>query len=835
MKREQVIEKLRELGQKVLEKIEKGENPYIEIPIRSLSNIIWDEKRGLITLGENKAKRYFFHVGHARKFMQTMLVASFCEKLLEENIHTSIRDMYYNLKRTLPGSKENTFEEQAESDPIIIDLETSLGVLREQLHLIADRKGVVAGNVVIRDRGDEIDWSKLGSGGWSIPSAVEDIEFVSVDADFILVVEKNAAFERLHEDKFWKKHNCILIGTGGQAARGTRRLINRLRTEFNLPVYVMTDADSIPPWEIVIVRDKETKEVKVSPIGKLLEDYVDANLEKEFLYLPWETLAMDEETGKIEWKPIEYVYRHRIDGELLRIHTYGRGVVEVTPAHSLFAFRNGKIESVKASELKEGDYLVVSRELPPLAEAKEKEIVVAEILKENLPKENHNRIYLYMEDGRKVLLRDATQQEIQNAIYVRHANGKQKIKNKIRIDERFAWLLGLWVAEGTIRERYVEWHLGRHEEKLIEKLVSILSNDLNLETTIRLEGKNKTGIRISAGSSIFATLFKSLGLKNGSHQKQIPTIIFNSPTEVQQAFLKGLIDGDGHIDEYFNLVYFTSSSILAKQVTMLLLSFGVVPTIVESGKGIYVRVPYMRMNQKFIQKFLGIRKPVRVMYMNDSIYGVPNDGIIKKISINWMNSKGFSYSVKSKIINQQRFVDAATKYGIPEKYKDEINVDMLNSMVTFVRIKKIEKRKYHGDVFDFAVPKLNSFIGGSGIVFHNSYGWYIYSVIKAGSMNLAHTSELLGTPDARFIGLSASDIKEYGLENYTIKATERDIKRAKELLGYPWFKHKEWQKEIKLMIKMGKKAELEALSARGLRFITNTYLPEKISEEKFLP
>ena len=243
LKREEVIKKLQSLGLKVWKKVEKKENPYVEIPIRSLSNVRFDEKTKALTLGNKVAKRYFFHVAHAKKFMQTLLVASFCKELLEQNLHTSLRDMFYALKRTLPNSKENTFDEQKESDPIVVDLEVALNVLREQLHLSADVRGRVVGNVVIEDRGDLIDWSKLGSGGWAIPSNVEDIEFKKVKAKFILVVEKNAAFERLHEDKFWKKHKAILLTTQGQAARGARRLIQRLSTEFDLPVYVFTDSD----------------------------------------------------------------------------------------------------------------------------------------------------------------------------------------------------------------------------------------------------------------------------------------------------------------------------------------------------------------------------------------------------------------------------------------------------------------------------------------------------------------------------------------------------------------------------------------------------------------
>ena len=236
--------KLEQLGEKTLNEINRNENPNIEIPIRSLSNVTYDAKTKMLTIGDKTAKRYFFNVAHAKKFMQTLMVAAFCKELQDQNLHTSLRDLFYVLKRTFPNSQENTFDEQSESDPMVVDLEVTLDILREQLHLNADIRGRVVGNVIIEDRGDVIDWGKLGSGGWAIPSNVEEIIFKKVKADYILVIEKNASFERLHEDKFWQKQKAILVTTQGQSARGTRRLIQRLATEFNLPVYVFTDADS---------------------------------------------------------------------------------------------------------------------------------------------------------------------------------------------------------------------------------------------------------------------------------------------------------------------------------------------------------------------------------------------------------------------------------------------------------------------------------------------------------------------------------------------------------------------------------------------------------------
>ena len=238
------INRMDKLGKKIVDEVKKMENPSIDIPIRSLSNVSFDAKTKSLSLGDKVSKRHYFNVAHAKPFMQTLLVAAATKGLVKDNLHTSLRDLFYMLKRTLPNSHENTFDDQSESDDMIVDLEVTLDTLREKLHLNADIRGRVVGNVVIEDREDEINWGKLGSGGWAIPSNVEDVQLKKVKADYILVIEKNAAFERLHEDKFWQNQNCILVTTQGQAARGTRRLIQRLSTEHDLPVYIFTDADS---------------------------------------------------------------------------------------------------------------------------------------------------------------------------------------------------------------------------------------------------------------------------------------------------------------------------------------------------------------------------------------------------------------------------------------------------------------------------------------------------------------------------------------------------------------------------------------------------------------
>ncbi|MCC5994196.1 MAG: DNA topoisomerase IV subunit A [Candidatus Aenigmarchaeota archaeon] len=248
-KKEEILLTLKALGDSFLKEIEEGKNPSVEIPTRTLRNVRFDEKNRRLYLGGYVSRRYLLHLAQIRSFTQLAGVAALAKKLIEEDKHVSLRETFYILKRTIPGLKRNIVDEQEESNRAVEDLELVINALREQLHINANKLGAVAGNVVIRDRGDLIDWSKLGSGGWSVPSNVEDIEFVKVDAKFVLYIEKSAVWERLHEDKVWKKLNCIIVASQGQATRGIRRLLQRLNYEHGLPIFVLTDAD---PWGIYI-------------------------------------------------------------------------------------------------------------------------------------------------------------------------------------------------------------------------------------------------------------------------------------------------------------------------------------------------------------------------------------------------------------------------------------------------------------------------------------------------------------------------------------------------------------------------------------------------------
>ncbi len=117
------------------------------------------------------------------------------------------------------------------------------------------------------------------------------------------------------------------------------------------------------------------------------------------------------------------------------------------------------------------------------------------------------------------------------------------------------------------------------------------------------------------------------------------------------------------------------------------------------------------------------------------------------------------------------------------------------------------------------------------------YGYFnIYRTLKVGSGNAAHLNEYFCVPQARFLGVTPEDIKQYDLPTHPLK--EVDKKRANDALANdPFIRHyKGWQSAVHKMLKMGVRVEQQALAKHGLEFVARQYLPDKLKYvSKFLP
>lgn len=113
------------------------------------------------------------------------------------------------------------------------------------------------------------------------------------------------------------------------------------------------------------------------------------------------------------------------------------------------------------------------------------------------------------------------------------------------------------------------------------------------------------------------------------------------------------------------------------------------------------------------------------------------------------------------------------------------------------------------------------------------YGYgNIYRTLKVGSGNAAHINEYFCVPQAKFIGVTPDDIAQYNLPTHPLK--DIDFKKIKDLIKNDPFiiEHKEWQKALQQMAKLKMRVEQQAFAAHGLNFVMDTYLPDKIKNQK---
>ncbi len=116
------------------------------------------------------------------------------------------------------------------------------------------------------------------------------------------------------------------------------------------------------------------------------------------------------------------------------------------------------------------------------------------------------------------------------------------------------------------------------------------------------------------------------------------------------------------------------------------------------------------------------------------------------------------------------------------------------------------------------------------------WGHYIYSVIKQGSISLAFESERMAVPEAKFLGIRSKDYKACDLsDDVKIELNDNDIKRAKEIMAYPWFEgHKGWQREIEGLLNNGFKMEVESLITKDISYVTEEYVPQRLKAKDWL-
>jgi DNA topoisomerase-6 subunit A len=877
-KKKMVATNLKSLGEQLYQQFTKKQWPAIRMPSRSTSNIHYDLKTKQYILGDQTVKRSASNVRHIRPLTQLVWTGSFVNELTHQGKTSTLRDVFYSAQ-----AYEMSFTDQAESDDIITDLETVLGNAREDFNVFPEERSAIFGDMTIEFtvKGYEGKTLNLAShpDGLMIGPALVSSEFYECKADKIIAIEKGGLFTRFIEEKVHEKYHALLIHTAGQAPRATRALMRRMNDELGLPVYIFCDAD---PWgmhianviisgsvrqnEPIVVKDSKGT-VRIEAIGsfvdRILRDNgftVDPHGNEVCYDVPYETLTVDK-GNSLRFKPMSAVVRHFHQGSLYSLTTQSGRTVTVTPNHSVFILRKGQITSIPTSEIRKGELMVIGRNVStkttPTALINVVEVLLNQASKRPL-------LYVTIESARSKYHRrrrletfNSEQKAPKLAKHERTAfisckRAFDKVQDmcpvRIWLSEEFARLLGYYVSEGYLGfsdkiPRNVNMTFGLDEADIVDDAERCVKSVFPRASTHKSINRQKHSITLTFGGTPTALLFQAM-CGEGFDEKHVPSVIIGADREYVIEFLKGCF-GNGYITNSGGLCWKMKNPPLITELTYLMMSIGVLASIEKSK------------NIALVSGASEVEKVTKTILHDDD-----KNTILQRLASTKTGSqlmpKAFPVSAcgltayKSTILRHKNHSDKCKNLYrricevIQNGTEGSVNRSNLTAALEHVlscgieKVDQVAEEKLRQilqlvtsdiafdpvvdiavtpmvseNVYDVSVPEIERFIGGrAGFLLHNS-------------ANAAHLREL-NTPDAKWCGVTASDIVKYKLPSDPL--TELDIKRLHELEKDPRYDGKLWQHEIATFLKNKRKSEQEAFSRYGLAFIVDKYLPDKFKE-----
>ena len=867
---------LKDLGGTVYSDLDEGRFPSLTLASRSVRNIVYDKKLQQFVLGPTTVKKSSGNIKHIRPFTQLVWLAYFAKKLVDEKRTSTLRDVFYSAQ-----AFNVEFQDQAESDELITDLEVLMAMAREGMNIYPEERSAIFGNMTIEYtvpgyEGKTADLS-ANPDGVMIGPALTTAEFRDTDAEIVLAIEKGGLFTRFTEERVHQKYKAILINTAGQPPRSTRYLIRRLNQELGLPVGILCDAD---PWgahiamviksgsvqreEPIVVRDSSGR-ISISPIGEFVDQciadygyFYDSYGNEVCGAIPYETLSVGEDS-KIGFHPMSAAIRHRNTAPLLRVSTASGREVVVTPNHSVFVLKNGRVQEAETSSLSPKDLLVIERN----ASLRRTRPVEIDSVKELLALSKDTRLpelYVHVEDERSKFhdRRRLTtfepgrkQPKLNNHLHssfvsCRNNRTPDMLPARLWLTREFARLFGYYMSEGRVAKangtpRAVELSFGLGEPDVVDDAEACIQAVFPRATIRRVVDEPGNGITLRFGGTPTALLFLKL-CGTGFAHKRLPMLMMSARKEHVLEFLKGCF-GDGNITNSGGLVWKMKNPQLITDLSYLMTCNGITTsigsdkiTLMVSGSAELQKVVSTVLHEDdralIISHIASTRQSSYLMPKAFPVLSSGLAGLKKEIYRHAKHDSGSKnlYRRICEVIqygteggtNRERLCGVLEHLSVcQEEPLNESARSAVTSLLKHVKgdisfdpIVKVEETTQADEyVYDVSVPGIERFIGGrSGILLHNS-------------ANAAHLRELT-TPESVWLGVWASDIQKYKLPSD--KLTEIDIKRVYELKADPRYAEKMWHDELDLFLKHKRKSEQEAFARYGLSYIVDTYLPEKL-------
>ncbi len=510
------------------------------------------------------------------------------------------------------------------------------------------------------------------------------------------------------KEDYWGNVNPVgPRGVYDEAKRFAEAMTMAYHRYHGLDTRIVRIFNSIPADEFTVVFDNDA--MHFGSIGEWFDARAEGIAGRKVL-VP----AFDPSTCRIGLREVSAVIKHPCQTDVYEVRTrYGRRV-RVTTDHSVFRrSRDGQPEPVPVSQLRVGDDIAIPAVLPVIEKNPAEMSITAHLLasrddgdlwnyavaspslgavvaarREEIhgilaasgrfhAERARNQLSCLTNRYRRlsflplaVVKRLGVEVPVDARVRLRKAGVKVWLPDRIAITDDLLWLIGFFQAEGcAILNDHDAFLTFCSDQRFLDRAAHILETQLGLHV-VRVEYTPARGPSIAVHSRILHMVFDEMFQVLGD---EIPAWILQLPLARLKWVLEGYREGDGtHSGKKVGneLCFDTASERRAKDLTMLLLRFGVVASV-----GRY---------ETTFKKRYGER---RFPFFRLTVCEVSNFDILE-----W--DKGVQQT-----LNARRTGD-----------------------LVWARVRSIEKSSATPYVYDFSVPDAENFLGGNGVCCHNTYG-----------------------------------------------------------------------------------------------------------------
>lgn len=372
-------------------------------------------------------------------------------------------------------------------------------------------------------------------------------------------------------------------------------------------------------------------------------------------------------TNDGKYNQVKETMKRSFDGDLIKIYSTGNLPSRMTPEHNVL------ITQKKIRYENHGKRKVWEFSDPiwiPASQVQINDYVLFPIIQTNI-----DTTFIQLKQLKN------TQNQYGDTNHVHQASNR--ISDRVELSESLLELMGIFVAEGcTGKNGVVDFNIGSHEIDFKNFIINAIQSNFGLTPKIIYNDHN--GCRIQICSKSIAQAFDEF-FDRLAHNIKIPSFIVDLPKKRLIPFIRGYFKGDGSITKLSdNSTPYerctTVSYTLAKQLFAILIKMGYMPSLRCQKR----RSKSIIRNDEFIQN--------KYDQYNVIISGYSGRMFLKEI------------------------------FGIDKKYdiNREYNCNRFIDGYYAMRVKKIEKEHYIGDVYNIEVENNPNYV--SSFVVHNSAG-----------------------------------------------------------------------------------------------------------------